>query len=88
MEALDFDDWEELMAEPPHGHNHGRKRGDDGGWIPLETPGEDLPSVKTYVDSPRKHGTEYVYRWIGCRCEKCRAWNAERSRLRRTDTIE
>ena len=45
----------------------------------LETLGVDPPSFKTYV-AARKHGTRHVYQSIRCRCEKCRAWNAELSR--------
>jgi hypothetical protein len=35
----ELDEFRELMEEPPGGHNHGRKRGADGGWLPLS---EDL----------------------------------------------
>lgn len=70
---------EELMAEPPHGDNHGRMRGPEGGWTPLETNPQDPPSHKRYVD-PRTHGTPYTYVRIGCRCPLCRAWKAEAMR--------
>lgn len=73
---LEFDFVEELMEEPPHGHNHGRKRGPEGAWIPLETDHRDSPSYKRNVD-PRKHGTIYTYVKHKCRCTRCReAWSA------------
>ena len=82
----EFDDIAELMAEPPGGHNHGRERGAEGAWEPLESAdwdslhafpvpihGEGL-SIKRPVDR-RKHGTVYTYVKIKCRCEPCkRGW--------------
>jgi hypothetical protein len=50
-----LDDLEQLMSEPPHGHNHGRKRGMDGSWQTLETDPRDIPSTKHYVRSSRLH---------------------------------
>lgn len=78
---------EDLMSEPPGGHNHGRKK-NDGQWFPLEAleiheHGDAFPveeqsaSIKRYVDRPRTHGTAYTYRKIGCRCGLCRDWKAQ-----------
>lgn len=82
---IEFDVMQDLMEEPPGGHNHGRARTVSGGWHTLETPGESIPSFKRYADS-RKHGTAYTYRKIGCRCELCREWKAaSMRRYRRRD---
>lgn len=81
IRELEFDFLEELMAEPPGGHNHGRERGENG-WRPLETPGVDRPSEKHYVD-PRKHGIAYTASKIGCGCDLCREWRRNRKRDQR-----
>jgi hypothetical protein len=71
---------EALMQEPAHGHNHGRAKGEGGGWHTLETdsPYLDPPSFKRFVDGTHKHGTAYLYVKLKCRCTACRAWNAAR----------
>lgn len=79
---LEFEFMEELMAEPPHGHNHGRSRG-EAGWHPLETDPADSPSFKRFVEKPRQHGTPYTYQKIGCRCDLCRAWKRGYNREKR-----
>ena len=79
---IEFDFFEELMQEPSHGHNHGRKKGLHGGWIPLETDTRDIPSYKRAVE-PRKHGTAYLYVKLRCRCPKCRAWKSAYDKARR-----
>lgn len=71
---IEFDVMQEIMEEPPGGHNHGRARTLSGGWHILETPGKDSPSYKHYIEKPRKHGTAYTYMKLRCRCEACRAW--------------
>lgn len=70
------------MAEPPHGHNHGRARGTGGGWHPLETDPQDVPSYKR-VANPRKHGTAYTYQKLKCRCARCRAWKSAYNKEKR-----
>jgi hypothetical protein len=95
--------FEDLMAEPPGGFNHGRKRGSSGSWAPLEAldwetdlveahsgsavPVPSIPgdgaSTKRYVERPRDHGTRYTYKRLGCRCVKCRGWNAAQVRRQR-----
>lgn len=76
----------DLMGDPPGGLNHGTTR-KDGWWVPLdvESHGDGLVAFAEspyQMGTPRNHGTRYAYQ-IGCRCERCRAWNAEKSRRRR-----
>lgn len=94
---MTFDEWAELMSEPPGGHNHGRKRGAEGGWVPLD---EDLaqayeahltvePEPQAYHRPSKpfdtiRHGTRAGYTNDGCRCEECRAAEREYRRTYRT----
>lgn len=86
---MTHDELAELMSEPPGGHNHGRKRGAEGGWRSLEEHFETaLPYI---VDDPEwgkgrrrkknpleiRHGTRHAYTVDRCRCEICRKANAE-----------
>ena len=85
---MDFDELVELMEEPPGGHNHGRKKGESGGWIPLETPGVDTPSFKRWPGGlwsggQRKHGTAYVANKLRCKCDDCQSWKAGHQRRMR-----
>jgi hypothetical protein len=93
------DEFRELMEEPPGGHNHGRKRGADGGWLPLsedlqQAYAEDLtlePEPQAY-HRPEKpedtipHGTATAYRHSRCRCDLCRAYKRESMRRWRANT--
>lgn len=74
---MTLDELAELMSEPPHGANHGRRRNDEGGWTPLET--DDIKSRKRPPEMMR-HGTVYAYRKQKCRCSFCRIAHAERQR--------
>jgi hypothetical protein len=76
---MNYDEWEELLSEPPHGHNHGRARFDQPGWRPLETDHRDEPSIKR-PPVPTKHGTAYGYVKQKCRCEFCKMWESDRRR--------
>jgi hypothetical protein len=92
------DEFRELMEEPPGGHNHGRKRGADGGWLPLsedlqQAYAEDLtlePEPQAYhrpvkpADTIR-HGTYSAYKNDRCRCDDCRRANREYVARRRAD---
>ena len=96
---MTFDELAELMGEPPGGHNHGRKRGPGGGWISLE---EDLaaayeehltidPEQQPYHRPVKpaetiRHGALSAYKNDRCRCDLCRAANAEYVRRRRNNT--
>ena len=94
---MELDELADLMAEPPGGHNGGRRRtyeGGDGikgfdGWQPLETGRFDIPSFKRYHEPriedkvPRQHGTRYTYQKVRCRCAVCRAWNTATRRAQR-----
>ena len=89
-------DWAELMAEPPGGVNHGRRKTVTGGWQPLEAVdytwdgeekkpvpvGDDLPTSRRHVGK-RRHGTTYTYVKIGCRCQVCKDGWARYIRERR-----
>lgn len=93
-------DFEELMQEPPFGRNHGRRRSHDGSWLPLGAEEhlafeDDLTFQNSERQSPRRkthkpeetiiHGTRssYVY---GCKCDECRAANAQYLREWRNKT--
>ena len=80
LRYLELDFIEELMSQPPGGHNHGRKQ-TEGGWSPLETDPIDIPSWKR-DPVPTPHATDYAYRKLRCRCEICRAWKASQDRGR------
>lgn len=76
-------EWLDFLAEPPHGHNHGRERNQGGGWTTLETDGS-VPSVKRFARA-RKHGTAYTYVRLGCRCVLCQGWKrAYNKKMRNT----
>jgi hypothetical protein len=70
-----FDELRELMEEPPGGYNHGRQRGAGGAWESVEQADYVMQTQKRYAES-RKHGTEYTYRKLGCRCPTCRAYKS------------
>lgn len=92
---MDFDEWAELMAEPPGGHNHGKSRG-NGVWVRLD---EDTArafqadlSVEAEDDVYRRpvkpeetivHGTLAAYNHDECRCSLCRAAMSTYRRLQR-----
>lgn len=82
IRELEFEFLEELMAEPPHGHNHGRARTQEGGWRALETDPADMPSIKR-LPVPTPHASAYAYRKLKCRCPICRAWKREQDRGRK-----
>jgi hypothetical protein len=49
---MNENDWKELIEDYPGSDNHGRRRGQDGGWIPLEIEETDEnKSFKRYVDT-------------------------------------
>jgi hypothetical protein len=88
--------YEDLMSEPPGGHQHGRKRGGDGGWIELEENlagayEEDLtiePAQQAYhrpvkPEDTIAHGTFGSYNQDGCRCEVCRTFMRDYRRQHR-----
>lgn len=73
---------EELMSEPPGGHNHGRQRSQSGGWTPLETEDSETKSYKKHP-TQRDHGTLAKYVIGKCRCIDCRKAMADWKRGRR-----
>lgn len=81
IRELELDFLEELMSEPAHGHNHGRSKGEGGGWHTLETDPIDIPSTKR-LPVPTPHGTSYAYRKLKCRCQVCRQWKRDENARR------
>jgi hypothetical protein len=93
---VSLDDLADLMAEPPGGHQHGRKRGVDGGWVELDEVVAAAYEEHMTLDPqshpyhrPVKpedtivHGTRSAYVNDRCRCDDCREANREYIRTRR-----
>ena len=76
---MEFEDWEDLMSEPPGGENHGRRRG-AGDWLRLDRAAHEFAEYgfEYFVDL-EIHGTAASYR-AGCRCDSCR--RAKRDEMR------
>jgi hypothetical protein len=93
---MTLDDLADLMAEPPGGHQYGRKRGTDGGWVDLDEVvasayEEHLtldPSEHPYHRPVKPgdtiiHGSRSAYVNDRCRCDECRTANRAYIRARR-----
>lgn len=94
---MSWQDLVDLMEEPPGGHNHGRRRGPEGGWASLDDR-EQAARVDDFwieVDPPKyvrstnrafetiRHGTISAYNNQRCRCDLCRLSMAQYRRARR-----
>ena len=84
--GLTPEDWEELL-EQPGGENHGRSRGEEGGWHSLDnSAAQSLEEKFTYMVYVPIHGTRSSYN-DGCRCKSCkRAERDYRRKLRSSNT--
>ena len=69
------EDWDELMSVE---ENHGRSRGEEGGWHSLDnSAAQSLEEHFTYIVQVPIHGTRDCYVNEGCRCKSCRRANRD-----------